>query len=261
MCVVMAFLFNSLPGDMLATYHLTVADMSSWKKRKEKDFLLVINGEPTSSMVNYLFLNKSVKEERLLQILASLKGVSVSIPIEIENCLIEKFLESHSSMEIGVKPEGLELDMEEFEADARYLGIVKLIPVHNTESLVKLDTLSSTIFYHNNGIMTKSLRGFSKGTNDKLIYYLVSYQGNIVGMCAVCIKGHQACCYCDGILPVYRGKGLATAMLAERLSLLKERGVRNVVVQSVGAISQRVYKKFNFIKKGDIRLYIYNGTI
>ncbi|ETO91694.1 MAG: acetyltransferase family protein [Candidatus Xenolissoclinum pacificiensis L6] len=260
----MSFLLDSLPARALVDYHSYISKASAWKIIQEKDFVMTLNGGQ-ASLMNFLFLKRNIKQSRFSYIFSLLKkGESITIPIATEKITsIEQFLKNHDKVEAGYTPMPLELDLQSTDLYAFNMDIdaITFHTVNSIETVRILDSLTSTIFLHGSGINSRAIRVLQKGEDKFLKYFLVTERDSnrFIGMCAFLIHNDMSCFYCDGILPAYRNKGFGYLIVLKRLYMLKELGIKKVVVQAVGATSQHIYKKLNFLQKGSIRLYIYDS--
>ncbi|GFY65180.1 uncharacterized protein TNIN_36821 [Trichonephila inaurata madagascariensis] len=137
---------------------------------------------------------------------------------------------------------------------------LRLNAVNGSDLLEQLDLHTSKIFYHNVGIVSTFFRGLSNydDKNLRLRFFLVTLNNEIIGTCGLYVQDSVAGFYSDGVLPIYRNRGIGTQMVLERIKIAKHLECKYIVAHCMKP-SVNLYKRLGFqmldLKSKDSEVY------
>jgi GNAT superfamily N-acetyltransferase len=130
---------------------------------------------------------------------------------------------------------------------------LKIQLVTTQEQLAIFDEISSVAFQHDKGMATQFLQ--SSLSSNKVRLFIAAVEDVFVGCCMISFVNDRAGFYWDGVLPAYRGKGLASEMTKYRMGYVKDHGYKNICVQNLST-SLSYYQKLGFKPVGTLPLYL-----
>jgi len=135
---------------------------------------------------------------------------------------------------------------------------IRIKLLESPEDLEILDMLCQDAYSHGKGLAQKMFKGLlSQSPEDSQIRMFLAYwqdQPAGKGMLATC--GQYAGLYWDSVLPTFRRRGIATALINTRLKIAQELGYKQVVMQGRSA-SLSCYQRAGFKPCGSLPCFQY----
>lgn len=110
---------------------------------------------------------------------------------------------------------------------------IRIKLVDSTEDLAVLDALCQDAYNHEKGLAQKMFRGLlsQPPEESQVRMFLAYWQDQPVGKGMLSTCDQYAGLYWDSVLPTFRRRGVATALINSRLKLAQELGYKQVVMQ------------------------------
>jgi GNAT superfamily N-acetyltransferase len=234
----------------LKHYILHTAALSKWEIHEQfDDIIFIINGT-REYLFNFVFCKTDLSIQKTLDYL---RIRNVEATWVMESSTTSNILEKYNIKRASTAKKML-LPFRNYLLPADTVPNLKLISVNNDNLLKQLDLCTSSIFIHNIGIVNTFLRGLSNGSS-QLKFFLASLDDKIVGTCGIYIQDNVAGFYSDGVLPIYRNKGIGTQMVLERIKIAQELKCHYAVAHCMKP-SVNLYKRLGFQVLGNLYLYI-----
>ncbi|AHX11558.1 acetyltransferase family protein [Neorickettsia helminthoeca str. Oregon] len=245
-----------LHSQNLQQYVSYLSEISGGETMKIGDHLIVYNCA-RDSLFNYVFCSSVVQENELKTILEYLdeRQWEMSWSVEPGMTLLRIYLKKYG-IRCTSNPKKAFLDISRYDVPVDKIdSSVELIPIENSEQLKLFDWLSSRIFCHRSELVSISFRGIERADSNRLRFFLVFKDAEIVGVCGFYLENQVACFYADGLDYKYRGQGIGAQMILQRIVLVKELGCTSVIAHCINPISAGLYKKMGFRMLGSLGLY------
>ncbi|MDG7055917.1 MAG: GNAT family N-acetyltransferase [Wolbachia endosymbiont of Meromenopon meropis] len=241
----------------LKDYMLYAANLSQWEVHSEfANITFIINGTK-ESLFNFVFCGEQCDELSIEKTLNYLRARNIEATWVMDshvktNGILKKCNVKHIST-----PKKALLNMQNYLLPSDIIPNLRLNIVNNHNLLEQLDLCTSKIFHHNVGIVSTFFRGLSSidnNKNSKLRFFLATLNSEIVGTCCYCIHGNIAGFYSDGVLPLYRNRGIGTQMVLERIKIIQQFRCEYVVAHCMKP-SVNLYRRLGFQILGNLYLY------
>ncbi len=250
--------YPSLVTKNLRDYIIGTTKMSNWEMHKFNNLILTINGS-SQSLFNYVFHIEEgeycIKSAQGVLNYLQERKIDATWPID-------SYTKVRSKLEnIGIR--NVSTPKKAFLSVKNYLLPQCTVPnfmleiVDSKEALVELDRTTSTIFYHDIGIVSTFLRGLLNYDHktSKLKFFLAKLNGKTVGTCGIYIQDGIAGLYSDGVLPMYRNKGIATQMIIQRIKIAQQYECEYIIAHCM-KLSINLYKRMGFKILGNLYLHV-----
>ncbi len=237
----------------LKYYILYAAALSKWEIHDQfDDIVFIINGT-RDPLFNFVFCKNDISIQKTLDYLRK-RDVEATWIMETsnKNNILEKYDIKHAS----TAKKAL-LQLRNYFLPDDIVSNLRLITVNNNDLLRDLDLCTSRIFFHKTNVVSTFFRGLSNGSS-QLQFFLAELDERIVGTCGIYIQDNVAGFYSDGVLPIYRNKGIGTQMVLERIKIARKFNCQHIVAHCMKP-SVNLYKRLGFQILGN--LYLYTSTV
>ncbi|WP_341817209.1 GNAT family N-acetyltransferase [Wolbachia endosymbiont (group A) of Agelastica alni] len=251
--------YSSLIVQNLKDYILYAANLSEWEVHDEFDNVtFTINGTK-ESLFNFVFCGDQCTELSIQKTLDYLRTRDIEATWVINSHMkIRDILEKCEVKHVSTPKKAL-LNMKNYFLPVDVIPNLRLNAVNGSDLLEQLDLHTSKIFYHGVGIVSTFFRGLSNydDKNSRLRFFLVTLNNEIIGTCGLYVQDSVAGFYSDGVLPIYRNRGIGTQMVLERIKIAKQLECKYIVAHCMKP-SVNLYKRLGFQMLGN--LYLYNSS-
>ncbi|RDD35605.1 acetyltransferase [Wolbachia endosymbiont of Cylisticus convexus] len=252
--------YSNLIVQNLKDYILYATNLSKWEIHDRFDnIIFTINGT-RESLFNFVFCEDQCTELSIWRTLDYLRVRNIEATWVMDSRLKTRdILEKYEIKHVSTPKKAL-LNMKNYFLPADAVPNLRLNIVNSSELLEQLDLYTSKIFYHNVGIVSTFFRRLSNYDNKSsgLRFFLVKLNNEIIGTCGLYIQDSVAGFYSDGVLPTYRGHGLGTQIVLERIKIAKQLECKYVVAHCMKP-SVNLYKRLGFQMLGN--LYLYTSSV
>ncbi|GFR19769.1 glycerol-3-phosphate dehydrogenase [Trichonephila clavata] len=202
--------YSSLIVQNLKDYILYTANLSEWEVHDEFDNVtFTINGT-RESLFNFVFCGDQCTELSIQKTLDYLRTRDIEATWVINSHMkIRDILEKCEIKHVSTPKKAL-LNTQNYFLPADVIPNLRLNAVNGSDLLEQLDLHTSKIFYHGVGIVSTFFRGLSNydDENPRLRFFLVTLNSEIIGTCGLYVQDSVAGFYSDGVLPIYRNRGI-----------------------------------------------------
>ncbi len=248
---------SALALQNLQEYITYCMEISSWERHSFDGIEVIFNGQG-DSVFNYVFCKEDVRREEVIKVLQFLKEKEweMTWPVDSHMHSLRNILDGLGIAEAST-PKKAFLDVSNFVeiSAANKVHNVKLVRVNNDELIDKYDKSTSEIFYHDTGMVTKLLRGIPEDKSDKLQFFLTKLNDEYVGTCALYIGSTSVGFYADGVFSKFRGHGIASKMITEKIKIAQHHGCKYAIAHCMKQ-SVNLYQRLGFKMLGGLRLYV-----
>ncbi|OWZ25060.1 GNAT family N-acetyltransferase [Wolbachia endosymbiont of Wuchereria bancrofti] len=248
--------YSSLVIQNLKDYILYAANLSKWEVHDKFDNVtFTINGT-RESLFNFVFCEDQCTELSVQETLDYLRARDIEATwVMNSHTKTQGILEKCGIKHVST-PKKVLLNMKNYFLPADVVPGLKLNAVTSSNLLKQLDSYTSKIFHHSIGIVSTFFRGLSNydDKNSGLRFFLVTLNDEIIGTCGFYIQDSVAGFYSDGVLPIYRNRGIGTQMVLDRIKIIQQLECKHVVAHCMKP-SVNLYKRLGFQILGNLYLY------
>ncbi len=232
-------------------------EVSGWEKYRFNNIEFIYNGH-SKSFFNYAFCEEGVSTKDVAEVLDFLseREWEATWPVDVHMRdlagILEELKVSHAST-----PKKAFLNVSNFIEPSNLKDVrgLHLLRVNTNELVAEYDSATSQIFYHNTDIVARSIRGVTESDLDDLQFFLVTIDGERVGTCALYMGSNSVGSYADGVFQQFRGRGIASKVLSEKIKIVQRSGYKYLVAHCMEQ-SVNLYQRLGFRMLGNLRLYV-----
>ena len=99
------------------------------------------------------------------------------------------------------------------------------------------------------------MRAIPDDKSEKLQFFLPKVSDQYVGTCALYIGSTSVGFYADGVFNKFRGNGIASQMIKEKIKIAQQHGCKYAIAHCMKQ-SVNLYQRLGFKMLGGLRLYV-----
>lgn len=248
---------SALALQNLREYISAAMEVSNWEKYSFNNIELIFNGH-RESLFNYAFCKEETTTEDVKTVLEFLteKGWEATWPVDSHMHELRIILEDLKLLYASTPKKAL-LNITNFIESSSMKDVpgLELVKVDSDQKVIEYDKATSEIFYHDTGIVKQFLRGIPNDTTDKLQFFLAKIGNEYVGTCGMYMGSESVGFYADGVLPRFRGHGIASKIITEKIKIAQNYEYKHAIAHCMKQ-SINLYQRLGFQMLGNLRLYV-----